>query len=146
MSTHVYTSAIVRNSKTLAWKTSHGDFKVFAVYSSNEMIGLLTIVYKSKDHQWLICDMLTKDNTDSLNVTLQAACNKIQEENYDLANTANHLRKISILATPAIEEIINKLGFVKNAYHFTLAVHPLNKNEIDKKEIAPAKWYISAND
>jgi len=146
LANHVYSSAIVRNSKTLAWKTSHGDFKIFAVYDGQEMIGLLSFVYKIKDNQWLICDMLAKDNTGSLNIVLRAACNKIQMENNDLVNTANHLRKIAILATPAIEEIINNLGFVKNAYHFTLAVHPLNKNEIDKKEIAPSKWYISAND
>ncbi|MFC0774385.1 hypothetical protein [Terrimonas alba] len=144
--TQAYSSTIVRNSKTLSWKTSHGDFKIYAVYKQDEMIGLLTVVYKAKDLQWLICDMITKDNDDSLRMTLTAACNKIQLENDAAENSNGHIKKIAILATPPIEKVVSQLGFVKNAYHFTLAIHPLEKNNIDKKEIAPANWYISAND
>ncbi len=143
---HVYSSAIVRDSKTLAWKTSHGDFKGYAIYMDTEMIGFFATVYKAKDHQWLICDLLTKDNDKSLPITLKAACNVIQEENALLPVADDHSRKIAILGTPAIEEVVRKIDFVKNAYHFTLAVHLLNKNNVDKKDITPVNWYVSAND
>lgn len=144
--TQSYSSTIIRNTKTLVWKTSHGNFKVFAVYKQEELIGIATVVYKGKDSQWLICDMVTKDNDESLAMTLTAAFNEIHHENESTQNSAGQVKKIAILATAPIEKVISQLGFVKNAYHFTLAVHALEKNKIDKKEIAPANWYISAND
>lgn len=144
-SSATYTCSIVRNDKSLSWKTSHGNFKVYTVKQNNQAIGLFVFVYKQKDHQWLICDILAV-HKQYLDIILQAACTTIQQEINSLDVSTDHPEKIAILATPVIEEIVKKLRFEKNDYHFTLAVHVLNKDGIDKKNIAPENWYISAND
>lgn len=142
----VYSAAIVRNSKTMIWKTSHGDFRVFAIRRNGEMIGWFAVVYKQKDHQWLICDMVTKDKVENLSITLKSACNIIQQEDKMLPSSSTHSKKIALLATAAIEEIVKHIGFRQENYHFTLAVNMLDKNGIDKSKITPANWYVSAND
>jgi hypothetical protein len=142
----VYNPAIVRNSHTLPWKTSHGDFKVYTVNYCNETIGMFAAVYKIKDHQWLICDVVTKDKNESLALTLKTACYIIQQENKKLSASETSKNKIAILATPPIEDIVKEMGFAKENYHFTLAVQMLAKNGIDKKDVSPANWYVSAND
>jgi hypothetical protein len=53
--------------------------------------------------------------------------------------------KVSILATPMIEKMVSKMGFEKNKYKFSLAVHVLGKM-LPKKELKPERWYVSAND
>lgn len=141
-----YSTAIVRNSKTLLWKTSHGDYKVFAIRRNNQIIGWFAVIYKLKDHQWLICDMVTKDQNEILDITLKAACNIIQEEDKKLLANDGQKNKIALLATSLIEPIVKKMGFLQENYYFTLAVHLLNKNGIDKNNIAPSNWYVSAND
>lgn len=141
----VYSCSIIRNSKSLPFKTSHGNFKVYIVKQNNQVAGLFVFVYKQKDQQWLICDLLSIDKNESLSVVLEAACFTIQQE-VKAGITGNYSGKIAILATPAIEAIVKQQGFEKNDYHFTLAVHVLNKDGIDKKNIAPENWYVSAND
>lgn len=142
----VYSCSIIRNSKTLPWKTSHGHYKIYIVKRNDRAIGLFVLIYKQKDQQWLICDLLAIDKNESLDIILQAACSTVQKEikTSQLAN--DQAAKIAILATPAIEEVARRHGFEKNDYHFTLAVHVLNKDDVDKKDISPENWYISAND
>jgi hypothetical protein len=142
----VYSCSIIRNSKSLPFKTSHGNFKVYIVKHNNRAIGLFVFVYKQKDKQWLICDLLSIDKNESLATTLEAACFTIQQEVKAVEAADNFPGKIAILATPAIEAIVTRQGFDKNDYHFTLAVHILNKDGLDKKNIAPENWYVSAND
>jgi len=142
----VYAAAIVRNSKTMVWKTSHGDYRIFAIRRNGEMIGWFNVVYKQKDYQWLICDMVVTDKDENLSITLKSACNIIQQEDKMLTAGGTHSKKIALLATAAIEEIVKKMGFRQENYHFTLAVNMLNKKGIDKSNITPANWYVSAND
>jgi hypothetical protein len=141
-----YSTAIVRNSKTLVWKTSHGNYKVFAIRRNHKIIGWFAVIYKLKDQQWLICDIVTKDASEGLTILLQAACNRIQQEDKLLPTYDGSANKIAILATSSIEPVVKKMGFLQENYYFTLAVHLLNKNGIDKNKIAPANWYVSAND
>jgi hypothetical protein len=141
-----YTSMIMRSSKLIEWRTQFGDFKIYAVYSQNSIAGFFAAVFKAKDHQWLICDLVAIDTGIHLKITLYYACNILSEldEMMNL-NNAEH-RKISILATSPMEKILIQAGFEKNDYHFTLAVHQLNKTDIDRKNIHPSEWYVSAND
>lgn len=145
-SANVYNCSIVRNSKSLPWKTSHGNYQVYAVSHAGSITGLFVFIYKQKDNQWLICDMIVKDKSDHLVTTLLAACQTIQEENNNIIQESKPQSKIAILATPAIENAVKQLGFQKENYHFTLAVHILNNKIIDKKNVIPVNWYISAND
>ena len=145
-SSTTYSCSIVRNNKSLTWKASHGNYKIYIVKQNNQTIGLFNIIYKQKDRHWLICDVLAIDKNECLDIILQAACIAIQEENNGSGISNDRPGKMAILATPAIENIVKKLGFEKNDYHFTLAVHLLNKDGIDKKNIAPENWYVSAND
>ena len=143
---HVYPSAMIRDSKTLPFKTSHGDYKVIAIYNKAEMIGLFAVVYKKNDHQWLICDIVTKDANESLSDTLSVACNIIHEKNSKNSITEERINKIGILATPSIEAIVKEMGFKQENYQFTMVVHILSKNGFDKNNVLPANWYVSAND
>lgn len=145
-SSEVYACSIVRNSKSLSWKTSHGDYHVYAVRREEQIIGVFVFIYKQKDNQWLICDMIVKDKTENLLTTLTAACYIIQKKAIENNNGNEPMGKIAILATPAIENAVTKLEFQKDNYHFTLAVHVLNNEMTDSKNIAPINWYISAND
>ena len=142
----VYPCVVVRNSKSLPWKASHGNYQVYAIKNNQQIAGFFIFIYKQKNNQWLICDMIVKDTPDMLCTTLKAACNIIQQENNNPDNKSDNTGKIAILATPAIEEVAETLGFQKDNYHFTLAVHVLNKENIDKKNITPINWYVSAND
>lgn len=146
LSSAVYSSAIVRNSQTMAWKTLHGNYLTFAIRRSREITGMFTAIYKTKDYQWLICDLVTKDKEESLSISLAAACNMIQSENIRLSINQNHANKIALLCTPPMEKIVKNMGFVKEDYNFTLAIHLLNKNGINKKHVSPENWYVSAND
>ncbi len=143
---HVYTSAMIRDSKSLPFKTSHGDYKVIAINNKSEMIGLFALVYKKNDHQWLICDIVTKDANESLSDTLAAACNIIQVKNNMSSAGEERLNKIGVLATQPIEAIVKKMGFQQENYQFTMVVHILSKNGFDKSNVLPANWYVSAND
>ncbi len=145
-SAEVYLCSIVRNSKSLPWKTSHGNYQVYALYRDGQVIGLFVFIHKQKDRQWLICDVLVKDKSETLSITLAAACITIEKASGMKGNMNEEQEKIAILATPAIEEAVKKIGFQKDNYHFTLAVHVLNKANIHKKDIDPVNWYISAND
>ena len=141
-----YTAMIVRNRHLIRWRTQFGDFKTYAVYKGGNIVGFFAAVYKSKDHQWLICDLIAADTEQSLKNTLLYACNILADED-SLLNRSNEApRKLSILATPPIEKVLLSAGFVKNDYHFTLAVHALDKKNIDRRDVNPANWYISAND
>jgi hypothetical protein len=142
----VYPAAMVRNCRMMTWKTIQGDYRIFAVRNTLEMTGIFTIIYKPSDHQWLICDLVTRNNEESLSLTLAAACNMIQSEDNKTLRDHNHPGKIALLVTPVIEQIVKKMGFMQEDYHFTLVVHLLNKDGIDTNHLLPQNWYASAND
>ena len=142
-SSKLFECAVVRNTHSLPWKTSHGNYILLGISKNNELIGLVVSIAKLKDKQWLICDMLAADNDQSLTVTIQAACNLAYD--FQQQEEGKAISKIAILVTPAIEKVIEPLGFKKDNYQFPMLVHLLD-NSLSKKQVAPEKWYVSAND
>ena len=55
------------------------------------------------------------------------------------------IRKVVGLLAPAMQAAAESLGFVRDAYDFPLAVHALDES-LPVERIAPAHWYVSAND
>jgi hypothetical protein len=143
-SASVYPCSVIRDSRNLEYKVSHGDYRTYIVRKQDKVIGLFVFIHKPNDKQWLICDLISIDHGDNLASTLRAACVTIQEKMFSLVN--DPAMKIAILATPLIEEKVKHLGFTKYDYDFTLAIHILNKQLITKDRVAPGCWYVSAND
>lgn len=135
--------SIARNTTLLPWKISHGDYLLQGIFKQGELKGVVAFIAKCKDKQWLICDVIASDNDESLIVTLQAACNYAHAYRNNLEAEALH--KIAILATPLIEKAIAPLGFKKDNYNFPMLVHLLDAS-LTKKQVAPERWYASAND
>lgn len=137
---------IVRNSFTLPWKLSHGDYKVIGVFKDSHLTGFSASIFKSKDKQWQICDLLFENADESLLATLQATCLYATEFKDNLPDfEKNNLNKIAILATPLLENALSILGFEKDNYKFQLVTQILDKNLL-KNKIKPENWYVSAND
>ena len=137
-----YDCAIVRTAKFLPWKTSHGNYFYQGVFRGDELVGFAASVYKSRDKQWLICDILAIDN-ESLESAVCAACHTA--DNFRLQNPSEDVNKIAILATDLILPIVGKLGFYRDEYDFPFVVHLLD-GAIFKETVAPSRWYLSAND
>ncbi len=55
------------------------------------------------------------------------------------------MEKAAILATLLIEKHIELLGFKKDKYKFPIVVQLLDPN-LPKQQVAPERWYASAND
>ena len=124
---------------------SQGRYKLWGVRSGNQLIGVFTLDKKEGSRQWLICDLLASDHHEILLIIIKAACNTIHGEFLQLNNKSDQPYKAAILATQLIEQKVKTLGFFKDNYNFVFAVHRLN-GEFTKKEVAPERWYISAND
>lgn len=144
VSSRLYGCSVLRNTSSLPWKTSHGNYQLTGIYKSGELKGMVASVAKLKDKQWLICDMLTTDGDEALTVTIQAACNRALEYKSAL-QPGEELQKVAILSTPLIERSIALLGFKKDNYKFPMLVHLLDP-ALTKKQVAPERWYASAND
>ncbi|MEO6546411.1 MAG: hypothetical protein ABIN94_00365 [Ferruginibacter sp.] len=143
-SSELYGCSVLRNSSSLPWKTSLGHYQLSGIYKNNELKGMVSSVPKLKDKQWLICDMVTSDAGESLTATLQAAFNHALEYKASLKE-GEELNKVAILTTPFLERTVTSLGFVKDNYKFPMLVHLLD-NRLTKKQVAPERWYASAND
>lgn len=140
----LYGCTVLRNTATLPWKTSHGDYKLTGISKEGVLKGLVVSIAKFKDKQWLICDMLTTDAQHTLTVSLEAACNQAMEYRSTLTGD-QELNKVAILCTPLIEPSLEALGFKKDNYKFPMLVHLLDPT-LSKKQVAPERWYASAND
>jgi hypothetical protein len=55
------------------------------------------------------------------------------------------VEKAAILATLLIEKSIEQIGFKKENYKFPIVVHLLDP-KLSKQQVAPERWYVSAND
>jgi hypothetical protein len=142
----LYGCSISRTSRTLPWKLSHGEYRLIGITYNSRLIGIAASIYKPKDKQWLICDMLVEDGEQALDITIQAICTKASAFKNSLSEVAQeNLQKVAILATPMIEKAIRNLGFEKDTYKFSLVVHVLG-SALAKKELNPENWYVSAND
>lgn len=134
----------VRDSRTLSWKTSHGDYKVLGVERDGELVGLVTSVFKKRNRQWLICDLLATDNNQSLHATLCAVVNLAHANAFNSTPDAP-LVKAAVLATPSMQPVLRDLGFRRDDYDFPLMVHILDSS-LTKEAVSPSRWYVSAND
>jgi hypothetical protein len=137
-----YDCAIVRNAKFLPWKTSHGNYFYQSVFRGDELIAFVASVFKQRDKQWLICDVLAID-TESLEAAISIACNSA--DIFRLKNSAETVNKIAILTTDMMLPIVQKLGFYRDEYDFPFVIHLLDR-AIPKETVARSRWYLSAND
>lgn len=139
----LYGCQLVRNSQTLQWKIGTSDYTLTVVERQGEMVGLVASRHKG-DRQWLVCDLLVADAEDSLRNTLIAATNVAHCEAL-IPDREKPIIKVAVLATPIMEPVVCRLGFVRDAYDFPLVVHILDPS-ISMDEVTPTRWYISAND
>ena len=139
----LYGCIFPRNTVTLPWKTSHGNYQLSGVFNNEELVGVSVSIFKSNDKQWLICDMITADAEDAMEATLKAACNEAQD--FITANRGAVIQKIAILATPLIQKKIETLGFKNDNYRFPIVIQALDPS-LSKEQVAPQRWYASAND
>lgn len=137
-----YGCVLPRNTSTLAWKVSLGNYHLLGLFHQNELIGLSASQPKEKDKQWLICDVLAADNLSAFDAVIKATYNAA------LAYVQHHetaIGKVALLVTPLMERRIESLGFQKDNYRFPFVVQVLDKT-IPKAQVAPERWYVSAND
>jgi hypothetical protein len=139
----LYGCQVVRNSRTLPYKVGSTVYAVVGAYRGSELVGL-TVSRSKGDGQWLICDVLSADAGPSLRATLAAACN-LADEQARTAPPEEPISKVAVLTTPTMEPTARELGFARDAYEFPLVVHLLDET-ISKDEVAPPRWYVSAND
>lgn len=133
----------LRDSTMLRWKLAQANYTTTAIERDGELVGLVASRRKG-DRQWLVCDMLTADAGDSLRATLAAAANVAHEKS--LAGEGDEaIHKVALLVTPALEAVVGEMGFRRDAYDFPLAVHVLDET-IVPPDVAPSRWYVSAND
>jgi hypothetical protein len=134
---------VVRDSRCLPWKIGKGEYIVLGVERQGELIGLAASRRKG-DRQWLICDVMAVNADEALRATLIAVSNLAHEQTVN-APPEQPLRKVALLVTPLIEPVARRLGYVRDEYDFPVVVQVLNP-AISKEDIAPSKWYVSAND
>jgi hypothetical protein len=135
--------SVVRDSRILPWKIGSGDYTVTQVERDGELVGLVASRHKG-DRQWLICDLIAAEGGDSLRATLMAACNVGHDASRN-APPGDHIEKAAVLVTPPMRPALTEIGFQRDDYDFSLAVHILDKS-LDKSLVSPERWYLSAND
>ena len=134
---------VVRDSRTLPWKLGDAEYEVLGVERGGELVGLSAS--RRKGEQWLVCDVLAADTGDSLRATLAAVANLAHEKSLEGAQSGRVVPKVTVLTTPPMERGVRGLGFVRDAYDFPLVVHVLD-DSLGLDDVAPARWYVSAND
>jgi hypothetical protein len=137
-----YNCAIVRRSDFLPWKTSHGTYFYQGIFLRDELVAWVASIYKERDKQWLICDILAIDE-ESLKTAICVSCQQADE--FLTQNPTKEINKAAILATEMILPIVKELDFFRDDYDFPLVVHLLDKS-LSKEKILPSRWYLSAND
>lgn len=138
----LYGTSAIRNAEVLTWKTSHFPHFYCGIERSGELVGFVASRHKNRDRQWIICDIIAAD-AEALKVTILAACHQANE--FKRNNPAENVDKVAILTTEMILPIVQKAGFYKDSYNFIFVVQRLD-DSLKMDEIAPAKWYVAAND
>jgi hypothetical protein len=140
----LFQCAAVRDRRFLRWKLDLlGGFTLQAIERDGALVSLVAS-RKKGDCQWLICDLLAADHAESLRAALVAACN-LASQKAIVGQPEGPLRKVAVLATASFEPVLRDLGFTRDDYDFTLVVEKLDP-AVPKDAVAPAKWYVSAND
>jgi hypothetical protein len=135
--------SVVRDSRVLPYKLGGGEYVVLGIEREGELVGLVAS-RKKGDRQWLICDVLAADDADSLHATFVAVI-RLADERARSAPQSQPICKVTVLVTPVLEPVLRSLGFSRDCYDFPLILHILNP-AIGKGDVAPSKWYVSAND
>jgi hypothetical protein len=133
-----------RDSKSLAWKLSHGDYKLVGVSKESTLVGLFATLQKSNDKQVLICELLV-DGEANLGITLKAALLEADKQLLGLSEEQPTFNKVALLAPAVIQPALEELGFTKEKYTFYALVHLFDPN-LTSEEVAPENWYFSAKD
>jgi hypothetical protein len=142
-SRELYGCSFLRNTTTLPWKASHGNYQLIGVFKHNDLVGFSSSIVKAHDKQWLICDLLAANADEAMEVTLKASCNLAQE--FLQSHEEVTVNKIAILATSLMQEKLEYLGFKKDEYRFPMVIQVLD-DTITQEQAAPKRWYASAND
>ena len=144
-SAKLHDCGIVRDTSFFPYKLSHRNYRFVAITNDSRLIGFAVFIYKDVIKGIIICDVLAEDE-EALALTIKVTCASASGFRHALPEKEQaNCEKVSILATPLIENIVKQLGFEKNKYRFSLAVHVLGKG-LSKKELNPERWYVSAND
>ena len=133
-----------RDSKSLAWKLSHGHYKLVGVNNESGLAGLFATVQKDRDHQLLICDVLV-DGEQSLDATFSAVLIEASNQLASLSEDQPAFTKVAMLAPSFMQPALEKLEFVKEKYAFYSLIH-LFDPALEPEQVAPDRWYFSAND
>lgn len=143
--TKLYNCSIVRDTHFFSWKLSHRNYQSFGLTHEGRVVGFAAFIYKKEIKGIAICDVLAEDEN-ALKLTLAQSCTMAMHFKNNLpGEEKTNCEKVTILATPLIERLVEPMGFEKNKYRFSLAVHVLG-NSLPKKELHPERWYVSAND
>lgn len=137
-----YGCSTVRNSESVTWKTSHHQYYYRGLEKNGELVGFSSSRFKSRDRQWLICDILAAD-FESFETIIRATCNQADE--FKQENPAETLDKVAILATEMMSSTLEKMEFYRDKYNFLFVVHILDES-LKSDLVSPSKWYVAAND
>jgi hypothetical protein len=140
-----YTCASLRTADTLEWKAAISYHRSLAIYRRRELVGV--VISEPKDVMWLVCDMLTADTSECLRATLIAAVLDGARRGHGSGDPSDEKKmvKVSLLATPLMEPVVQDLGFGRDDWNFPLVVERLD-DSIVPEDVAPEKWYVSANE
>jgi hypothetical protein len=137
-----YGCAVVRNAAILRLKVGAPQFDIRAVERGGELVGLVCSA-GGRGEQWIICDLLATD-AEALEAAVVTACNRAHASSLE-ADRKFPMAKVGILGAPIVEPIVRGLGFQRDRYDYPLALWILDKS-IPMEDVAPSRWYLSAND
>ncbi|BCS31462.1 hypothetical protein TBR22_A06630 [Luteitalea sp. TBR-22] len=136
-------AAIVRDAAALRWKVGRGDWEVLGVRARGTLVGLAASRQKG-DRQWLVGDVFAADLDEALRATLVAVCLLADRRSRE-APATKPVHKVALAVTPAMAPAVAAVGFVRDAYDFPLVVQAFGDG-CRHDAVAPARWYVSAND
>lgn len=137
----LHNCGVVRNQNILEWKLGRGEHEVVGVERAGELVALVAMRLKGH-RQWLIDDLLVADLHLSLRDAMVAALHSAQTATEE---SAAEIDKVGLLATPAMQDTLQNLGFSRDQYNFPLVVHTLSEG-LMPEEVDPKHWFLSAND
>lgn len=135
--------ALVRDAAALRWKIGRGDWEVIGVTKAGTLVGLAASRQKG-DRQWLVGDIFASDTDEALRATLVAVAHLADRRSRE-ASPDRPVNKVALAVTPAMLAAVTAVGFTRDAYDFPLVVQAFGDGCPDDA-VAPARWYISAND
>jgi hypothetical protein len=135
--------SVVRNAEALRWKTGDATYDVLGIEHAGELVAVVTARPKG-DRQYLVCDVLFADPGEPLRAALAAACN-LADARARSAPPERPITKAAALVTPAMEPAARALGMERDRYDFPLVIDLLAPS-LSREQVAPGRWYVSAND